>query len=483
MDNEEVGFDPLTRQWVSGTRLQGNYERLPHIEGEIRLDQSTLRAAAEDFGRIVSLYPAAVLKPRGLTDITKMVRFCRDQRISVAMRGRGHSTYGQAQAKDGLVIDSSGLKQVHHLEEGRIVVDAGASWRDVLMTSLPTGQTPPVLTDFLGLSVGGTLSIGGVGGTSSRYGCQADNVLELDIVLSNGELRTCSPDQNRELFETILCGLGQCGLIARATLGLRSAPTKVRRYKLRYNRLSHLMEDQARLVEETRFDYVEGQIYASESGGFGYLLEACIFLDQEANSVDDSEMIDDLEHNRSLSEIADLSYVEFAERLDPSISHFQSTGEWHYAHAWLNVFLPSSQALSYVEYALQILRPDEIGFSSRVMLLYPLRKDRLSRPMLQLPDDEIIFQFSVLRATPQTSPDIQREIKSNWALYEMAKASGGKVYPIGAIPFAEADWMAHFGKTWEALCTRKRRYDPSCILTPGHGIFDMKDYPHLFARP
>jgi cytokinin dehydrogenase len=472
MDNEEIGYEPLTREWVCGAHLHAQCERLPHIEGEILLDRSARRAVAEDFGGIESLYPAAVLKPRAHSDIVKMVRFCRDRRISVAMRGRGHSTYGQAQAKDGLVIESGELNEVHKLEDGRIVVDAGACWRDVLMTSLRSGQTPPVLTDFLGLSIGGTLSIGGFGGTSSRYGSQADNVLELDVVLPSGELQTCSPEQNQELFEAVLCGLGQYGLILRATLALISAPKRVRRYKLHYNQLSDMMEDQARLVERARFDYVEGQIYASQSGEFGYLLEACIFLDRETSWIDDLELPGDLKHNRSLSDITELSYLEFAERLDAPISHFRSTGEWRYTHAWLSVLLPSSQARSYVEYALQSLRPDEIGFSSRVILLYPLRKDRLKRPMLQVPDSNILFQFSVLRASPRTTSDIQHSIAGNRALYEMARASGGKVYPIGAIPFTEADWMAQFGKTWEKLCALKRRYDPGCILTPGQGIFD-----------
>jgi FAD/FMN-containing dehydrogenase len=472
MDSDEVGFEPLTRKWVRGSRLNGQCERLPHIEGQIFLDQSSRRAAAKDFGGIVSLCPAAVLKPRALSDITKVIRFCRDQRISVAMRGRGHSTYGQAQAKDGLIIESGELNEVLELADGYIVVDAGTCWRDVLMTSLLSGQAPPVLTDFLGLSIGGTLSIGGFGGTSSRYGSQADNVLELDVVLTSGKAQTCSPEQNHELFETVLCGLGQCGLIVRAKLALISAPTRVRRYKLYYGQLSDLMEDQARLVETARFDYVEGQIYASPSGGFGYLLEACTFLGREANWIDDLELTRDLKHNRSLNRITELSYLEFAERLDPPISHFRSTGEWHYAHAWLSVLLPSSQARSYVEYVLRSLSPDEIGFSSRVILLYPLRKDRLKRRMLQVPDSKIIFQFSILRATPQTSPDIQHHIASNRAFYEMAQASGGKAYPIGAIPFTKPDWMAQFGETWEELCTLKRRYDPRCILTPGHGIFD-----------
>ena len=66
------------------------------------------------------------------------------------------------------------------------MVGAGATWRAVLGATLARGLTPPVLTNYLGLSVGGTLAVGGIGGTSSRYGMQTDNVLALDVVTGDG---------------------------------------------------------------------------------------------------------------------------------------------------------------------------------------------------------------------------------------------------------------------------------------------------------
>ncbi len=45
---------------------------------------------------------------------------------------------------------------------------------------------PPVFTDYIELSIGGTLSLGGIGGTSYRYGVQVDNVLSLEVVTVMG---------------------------------------------------------------------------------------------------------------------------------------------------------------------------------------------------------------------------------------------------------------------------------------------------------
>src|SRR5260370_17546954 len=102
----------------------------------------------------------------------------------------------------------------------RVEVSSGVLWRTLLQATLARGLTPPVLPDYLDLSIGGVLSVGGIGGTSYRYGAIVDHVLELQVVTGMGELETCSPTQQRDLFESVLPGLGQCGVIVKATLRL-----------------------------------------------------------------------------------------------------------------------------------------------------------------------------------------------------------------------------------------------------------------------
>jgi cytokinin dehydrogenase len=91
------------------------------------------------------------------------------------------------------------LRDVHAVQPDRVAVDAGATWREVIAATLPEGLVPPVLPDYLDLSVGGTLSVGGVGATW-RSGVVTDHVLELQVVTGRGERVTCSPTRSRRLF-------------------------------------------------------------------------------------------------------------------------------------------------------------------------------------------------------------------------------------------------------------------------------------------
>lgn len=61
-------------------------------------------------------------------------------------------------------------------------VDSAWLWIEVLNKTLELGLTPVSWTDYLYLTVGGTLSNGGISGQASRYGPQISNVLELDVI-------------------------------------------------------------------------------------------------------------------------------------------------------------------------------------------------------------------------------------------------------------------------------------------------------------
>ena len=94
----------------------------------------------------------------------------------------------------------------------------------MLRATLAQGKTPPVLTDYLELSVGGTLIVGGVGGTTSAFGVQSDNVIDMEVVTGEGKKVTCSTSDNAGLFNAVRAGLGQVGVITKATLKLVAAP-------------------------------------------------------------------------------------------------------------------------------------------------------------------------------------------------------------------------------------------------------------------
>lgn len=103
--------------------------------------------------------------------------------FQVAARGQGHSLNGQASVSGGVVINMTCLSGVVVSEDKKYAdVAGGTLWVDVLKKTAEKGVSPVTWTDYLHVSVGGTLSNTGLGGQVFRNGPQICNVLELDVI-------------------------------------------------------------------------------------------------------------------------------------------------------------------------------------------------------------------------------------------------------------------------------------------------------------
>jgi FAD/FMN-containing dehydrogenase len=317
-----IGFNVANRSWVTSANAISLFESLPPLDGVLYTDNTTLAAAADDFGHIVHRQPIAVLKPGSIKDIIRIIQFGRTHNIKIAARGQGHSTYGQSQVEAGVVINMSTLNKIHSISADRAIVEGGVVWSQLLQQTLSRGLTPPVLTDYIELSIGGTLSVGGIGGTTHRYGVQVDNVWELQVVTGEGKLETCSKTQNRDLFEAVLAGLGQCGIIVQATIKLIVAATNARVFLLFYNDLATFTRDQRLLISNEnfkRFNYVEGQVVPNGNGGWRYMLEVAYFYSSTATP-NNNVLLAGLNYIRGTEQIEDKSYFDFLNRLADTVA-------------------------------------------------------------------------------------------------------------------------------------------------------------------
>lgn len=470
-----VGFDPAARSWAvadgsgSGPGLAG----IPALDGTLAIDEASLDAASDDYGHIVHRRPVAVLRPGSVRDVVAMVRFCNAHRLPLAPRGQGHATNGQAQVRGGLVVETATLADIGPLtpDSATVTVGAGARWSEVAKATIAHGLTPPVFTDYLELSVGGTLSVGGLGGQAHRHGAQVDNVTALQVVTGAGESVHCSATRHPDLFHAVLAGLGQCAVIVAATLRLLPAPETVRHYLLPYDDLQTFLDDQRTLVREGRFDYVEGQVSADTDGTFRvHTLEAVAYGPPVGPAPDDGVLLRGLRHNPSGVERSDLRYYDFLDRIAPAVEALKEAGLWSYAHPWLNLLLPGRSAAALTGDVLDALTTTDLG--PGVVLVYPLLRERLTTPLLRTPDDPVPYLFAVLRATPpDDTATVGRLLTANRRAYEATAAAGGTQYPVGSIPFTRADWRTHFGPVWPRFESAKHRYDPCGILAPGQGVF------------
>ncbi|RCV31406.1 hypothetical protein SETIT_6G174400v2 [Setaria italica] len=480
-------------------------------------------AAATDFGGLVSAIPAAVVRPASADDVASAIRAAaRTAGLTVAARGNGHSVAGQAMAEGGLVLDMRALA-LSRRPQMQLVgcpgggnngpcyadVPGGALWEEVLHWGVKNhGLAPASWTDYLRLTVGGTLSNGGVSGQSFRYGPQVSNVAELEVVTGDGDCRVCSPSSHPDLFFAVLGGLGQFGVITRARIPLRRAPRAVRWTRVVYASFADYTADAEWLVTrppEEAFDYVEGFAFVNSddpvngwpsvpipggarfdasllpagAGPVLYCLEVALYQYPDGAVEDDedkaaaaavSRMMAPLKYVRGLEFAAGVGYVDFLSRVNRVEEEARRNGSWDAPHPWLNLFVSSRDIADFDRAIIKGMLADGIDGP---MLVYPMLKSKWDpNTSVALPDGEVFYLVALLRFCRGGGPAVDELVAQNGAILHACRANGYDHKAYFPSYRGEAEWARHFGAArWRRFVERKARYDPLAILAPGQKIF------------
>jgi cytokinin dehydrogenase len=438
----------------------------PPLDGEVHFDGQARAAAADDFGHLVHRTPEGVLLPASEQDVAAAVRWAAEHGRTFAAQGGRHSVFGRGQAGDGIVADMRRLRTVHAIEDDRVVADAGATWREVLAATLPRGLAPPGLPDYLDLSVGGTLVVGGVGSGISRFGVLSDNALGLQVVTGSGERLVSSPTRDPGLFDAVRAGLGQVAVVTRATLRLVPAPQQVRRFLLYYPDLATMLADERLLTHDHRFERVQGAVLPAPDGGWTFRLD--VVKEPSGDPADDVELLAGLSDDRPRAEPSTLPYLDRLAGLERLL---RSEGRWSFPHPWLTTFLGDPMAESVAAGELARLAPADLGPLGQVVIS-PILRESVRTPLLRLPPDPLGFTFNLVRFPPTDDPaEARRLVAANRAVYERVRDAGGTLYPVSAFPMSAADWRDHFGAAFGRLRDARREHDPGHVLTPGYEVF------------
>jgi decaprenylphospho-beta-D-ribofuranose 2-oxidase len=141
-------------------------------------------------------------------------------------RGNGRA-YGDAAIGEVNCICASALDRFLRFDRGaaRLTVEAGAMLSDIVAAFLPRGFFPPVVPGTKFVTVGGMIAADVHGKNHHCAGGFGDHVEAFDLALPNGEVQTCSPQENADLFAATIGGMGLTGTILGASFKLLPVET------------------------------------------------------------------------------------------------------------------------------------------------------------------------------------------------------------------------------------------------------------------
>lgn len=282
--------DPYSR-----VHYKHDYSRLRrNVKGAVRWDDIS-RALYASSASVVELWPSCIVEPLDADDVIRTMQFAREHHIPVTCRGAGSGVAGQSLGR-GIILDFA-VHMNRLLEtnprEGWARVQPGLV-KDDFDAELGTFGMfwPPDPSSSPWCTVGAMVSNNSGGAKSIRWGTAKDYLLELDVLLSDGErvkLRPLKVEGGKIQFPEdataaeIRLAEGACKLARDNARLLKKERPEATRSSSGYNVFELLHTEQTADIQtyypRTEFDVKGGvldmpRLFSGSEGTLGILLEA-----------------------------------------------------------------------------------------------------------------------------------------------------------------------------------------------------------------
>ncbi|GAA2818058.1 D-arabinono-1,4-lactone oxidase [Kitasatospora paracochleata] len=171
-----------------------------------------------------SARPSRVATPATVEELGEVIRAAAESGRTVKPVGSGHSFTAIASPGDGVLIRPDALTAVREInrEAGTVTVESGLPLHRLNRLLEAAGLSLTNMGDIEVQTVAGATSTG-THGTGRDSGSLAAQIKALEIVLADGTVQHCSPDENAELFQGARLGLGALGAVSAVTFGVEPA--------------------------------------------------------------------------------------------------------------------------------------------------------------------------------------------------------------------------------------------------------------------
>lgn len=176
-----------------------------HLAGEVSVDHRALEYFSTD-GSVLELMPKAVVYPQDYRDVIKLTRFSwqlaeQGKHLPITARGKGTDQAGAALGSGIMLVFPAHMQKMIGFDKNlNVIVQPGMIYGDLQRTLHSHGRfLPPFPTSMDYATIGGALANNSCGEKTPKYGCTADYVQSLQVILANGQQIEARKLSKREL--------------------------------------------------------------------------------------------------------------------------------------------------------------------------------------------------------------------------------------------------------------------------------------------
>ncbi|PHR47369.1 MAG: FAD-binding oxidoreductase [Fluviicola sp.] len=205
-----------------------------HFKEISSVDHIDLEKYAHDETEDLKFPPHIVIKPKSVEQISAIMRFCNSEKIPVTPAGaRTGLSGGALPVKGGVLMSMEKFNKIISIDENnhQITTEPGVITQDLQEAVKEKGLFyPPDPASKGSCFIGGNVSENSGGPKAVKYGVTADYVLNLEVVLPNGEIiwtgaNVLKNATGYNLTQLIVGSEGTLGIITKIVLKLIPHPT------------------------------------------------------------------------------------------------------------------------------------------------------------------------------------------------------------------------------------------------------------------
>jgi glycolate oxidase len=202
-------------------------------EQYVLADEETLTDYGHDETERLSYLPEVVLKPRTAEEISAIMRLCNENHIPVTPRGAGTGLSGGALPHlGGVLISSERMNSILSIDERNLQVTTEPGViTEVLQNAVKEKGLfyPPDPSSRGSCFIGGNIAENSGGPKAVKYGVVKDYVLNLEVVLPNGEIiwtgaNVLKNSTGYNLTQLMVGSEGTLGIVTKIVLKLVPLP-------------------------------------------------------------------------------------------------------------------------------------------------------------------------------------------------------------------------------------------------------------------
>jgi len=220
---------------VSKCQAIEHIQAFKNIVGEsgVFVDEEILNSYAHDETEDLHFLPDVVIKPSGAEEISAILKICNQFKIPVTPRGAGTGLSGGALPHlGGVLLSTERLNKIIEIDERNlhVITEAGVI-TEVLQDAVKAKNLfyPPDPSSRGSCMIGGNISENSGGPKAVKYGVVKDYVMNLEVVLPNGEIiwtgaNVLKNATGYNLTQLIVGSEGTLGIVTKAVLKLIPLP-------------------------------------------------------------------------------------------------------------------------------------------------------------------------------------------------------------------------------------------------------------------